>query len=96
MAITYSTYRLGAVASLTFLAIENIPLHFSAHVCYGQTAKWIRIPLGTEVCLGPGDIVLDGNPAPSKEKGTATPSYRPTALAGIPQTRILLITCVVD
>jgi len=35
MANTYSTYRLGAVASLIFLAIENMPPHFSAHVCYG-------------------------------------------------------------
>ena len=95
MAITYSTYRLGAVASLTFLAIEIIPQHFLAHVYYGQTARWIRIPLGTEVCLGPGNIVLDGDPAP-KEKGTATPSYRPTALAGIPQTHTLLITRIVD
>jgi len=25
----------------------------------GQTVGWIKIPLGTEVGLGPGDIVLD-------------------------------------
>jgi len=37
---------------------------FSAHVCFGQTAGWIKIPLGTEVGLGPGHIVLDRNPAP--------------------------------
>jgi len=24
----------------------------------------IKMPLGTDVCLGPGDIVLDGNPVP--------------------------------
>jgi len=47
MTTTYSTYRLGAVASLKFLAIENMPPHFSAHIYYGQTAGWIRIPLGT-------------------------------------------------
>jgi len=42
------------------------PLNFRAmpHVCCGQTAGCIRIPLGTEVGLGPGDIVLDGAPAP--------------------------------
>jgi len=34
MPTTYSTYRLGAAASLKFLAIENIPPHFSAH-CSG-------------------------------------------------------------
>jgi len=34
---------------------------FSAHVCCGQTAGWIKMPFGTEVGLGPGHIyVLDG------------------------------------
>jgi len=33
----------------------------------GQTAGWIKMPLGTEVGLGPGYTVLDGDPArPSK------------------------------
>jgi len=27
---------------------------FSADVCYGHTAGWIKMPLSTEVCLGPG------------------------------------------
>jgi len=35
---------------------------------YGQMAGWIRIPLGTEVSLGPGDIVSDGVPAPATER----------------------------
>ena len=30
-----------------------------AHVCCGQTAGWIKMPLGTKV--GPGHIVLDGD-----------------------------------
>ena len=30
---------------------------FSALVCCGQTAGWIKMPLGTEVGLGSGDIV---------------------------------------
>jgi len=37
---------------------------FSAHVYYGQTAGWIKIPLGTEVGLGPGHVVLYGEPPP--------------------------------
>jgi len=37
---------------------------FSAHVYCGQTAAWIRMPLGTEVGIGLRDIVLDGDPAP--------------------------------
>ena len=28
-----------------------------------QTAGWIKMPLGVEVGLGPGHIVLDGDPA---------------------------------
>ena len=35
-----------------------------AHVYCGQTAGWMKMPLGTEVDLGPDHIVLDGNPAP--------------------------------
>ena len=38
---------------------------FSAHVCCGQTARWIKIPLSTEVGLGPDHIVSDGHLAPS-------------------------------
>ena len=29
-------------------------------------AKWMKTPLGTEVDLGPGHIVLDGVPAAAK------------------------------
>ena len=32
---------------------------------------WIKMPLGTEVGLGPGDMVLDGDPAPPTDRGTA-------------------------
>ena len=31
---------------------------FLAHVYCGQMAGWIKMPLGTEVHLGPGHIVL--------------------------------------
>jgi len=40
----------------------------SAH--YGQTAGWIKMPLGRKVDLGTGDIVLDQKPAFPK-RGTA-------------------------
>ena len=37
--------------------------------------------LGTEVGLGPGDIVVDGNPAPlPTERGTAPPTFRPMCI----------------
>ena len=35
----------------------------------GQTAGWMKMPLGTEVGLGTGDIVLDGELAPPPKKG---------------------------
>ena len=51
---------------------------FSAHDCCGQTAGWIKVLLRTEVGLGPGDIVLDGDPAPLK-RGTA-PNFWPMSV----------------
>ena len=33
---------------------------FSAHICCGQMAGRIKMPLGTEVDLSLGEIVLDG------------------------------------
>jgi len=50
------------------------PPQFSAHVC-SQMAGWIKMPLGTEVGLGPGDIVLDGDPAPTPKKGHSPPIF---------------------
>ena len=47
-------------------------IQFLAHVYCGQTAGWIKTPLGMEVGLGPDDVVLDGNPAPPK-RGTVPP-----------------------
>jgi len=36
------------------------------------------MPLGMEIGLGPADIVLDGNPAPSLQKGAQQPpNFRP-------------------
>jgi len=37
-------------------------------------AGWIKMPLGVEVGLGPGDFVLDGDPAvPSSNRGRSLP-----------------------
>jgi len=49
----------------------------------GQTVGWIKMPLGTEVGLSPGDIVLDGDPAPlppRKGARTAAPIFRPMSI----------------
>ena len=72
MATTYSTYRLGAVVSLIIWRLK-ICLPTLRHVYYGQTAGWIRMPLDTEVGLDPGDIVLDGDPAPPPRKRAEQP-----------------------
>ena len=40
----------------------------------GQTVEWMKTPLGTEVDLGPGHIVLDGVP-PLRETGTEPPIF---------------------
>jgi len=40
------------------------PTQFLAHVYCGETGRQMKIPLGIEVGLIPGHIVLDGNPAP--------------------------------
>ena len=80
MATTHSNYRLGAVASLKFLAIENMPPDFSANVYYGQTPGWIRIPLNTEVGLGTSDIVLDGDPPTPRKGAQQPPTFRPMSI----------------
>jgi len=56
------------------------PTQFLAHVYCGQMAGWMNTPLGTEVDLGTGHIVLlDVLPA-VRERGTAAPSFRPCLL----------------
>jgi len=41
-------------------------------------ARWIKMPLGMELDLGPGDIVLDGDPTPPpppKKRGAQHPQF---------------------
>ena len=51
------------------------PPPFSAHICCGQMAAWIKMPLGMHVGLGPGDFVLDGDPAPPPKRGCSHPHF---------------------
>jgi len=64
-------------------------------VCCGQTAGWMKIPLGTEVGLGPGDTVLDWDPAPPPGKRhSSPPHFRPmTIVANGRPSQQLLSTC---
>ena len=56
---------------------------FLVHVYCGQTAGWMKTPVGTEVDLGPGHIVLDWVRA-LQERGTvALPSFRPMSIVAM-------------
>jgi len=49
---------------------------FPAISVVAQMAAWIKMPLGMEVGLGPGDIVLDGAQSPSRKRGqSAHPQF---------------------
>ena len=52
---------------------------FLAHVCCGQTAGWIYMPLGTKVGLDSGRIVLHGDPPSPPIRGTA-PNFWPMSI----------------
>jgi len=45
-----------------------------------ETAGWIKMPLGMEVNLGPGDVVLDGVVAAAPLKGVQPPVLGPCLL----------------
>ena len=53
---------------------------FSAHICCGQTAGCIKMPLGKEVGLSQGHFVLDGDPASLPKKGRSPPIFGPRLL----------------
>ena len=56
---------------------------FSVHVYCDQKAAWMKTPLGTEVDLDPGHIVLDVDPAlPAKGTQHPPPSFRPMSIVG--------------
>jgi len=71
-------YRCRFWATVTSITVRPLPRDHSplspvspllsvALVYCGQTVGWIRMPLGMEVGFGPGDVVLDGNPAPPRK-----------------------------
>ena len=53
---------------------------FLAHVHCSQMAGWIKMPLGREVGLSPGHIVLDGDPAPPPSKGAEPHNFWPMSI----------------
>jgi len=56
------------------------PLYFSAHVYCGQTAAWIKMPLGMNVGLGPGHVTIDGTELPQTRGHSSPPIFGPCLL----------------
>jgi len=68
-----SPYATGPLSCLSVLSVTLV-------YC-GQTVEWIKMPLGTHVCLGPGGVVLDGDPAPPwKGAQQPPPAFRPMSI----------------
>jgi len=74
-----------ALYAIGVLSVLSVSLSITL-VCCGQTVRWIKMSLGTEVGLGPGHIVLDGDTAPPPtgglptERGTVAPLFGPRLL----------------
>jgi len=62
---------------------EHSP-QFSAHVYCSQTAEWIKMPVGTKVGLGPGNIVLYADPVPSPKGHRPSPKFAAHVCCGQP------------
>jgi len=41
----------------------------------GQTVGWIKMKLGMQACIGPGHIMVDGEPDPPSPKGHSPPNF---------------------
>ena len=54
---------------------------FSAHFYCGQMTGCIKVPLGTDVGLIPGDFALDGDPVHLPKKGAESPNFRSMFIA---------------
>ena len=68
------SYRTVVCLSYAVLSIMSVTLVYS-----GQTVGWIKIKLVMGVGLGSGDNVLDGDPSPPPQTGTA-PNFRPISV----------------
>ena len=58
------------------IVLDGDPGHPVPYIYCGQTAGWIKMPLGTQVNVGPDDVVLDGVAAPPLSKRGTAPSFR--------------------
>jgi len=86
-----------ALCYRTVVCLSCLSACLSVTLMYcGQTVGWIKMKLGTDVGLGPGHIVLHGDPAPAR-KGHGRPPFFGSCLLwpnGRPS-QLLLSTCTV-
>jgi len=61
--------------ALCYRSIVCLSVLYVTLVYCGQTVGRIKLKLGMQVGLGPGHIVLDGDPAPVPQKGRS-PNFR--------------------
>ena len=57
------------------LSVRSVTLVYSC-----QNVGWIKVKLGMEVGLSPGDIVLDGDLSPLPKGGTAASHFWPMSV----------------
>ena len=68
---------------------------FLVHVYCGQTAGWMKSPLIMEVGLGPGHIVLDGDPALPTKGAQQAPLFVAHVCCGHGHpSQLLLSSCI--
>jgi len=72
-----STERGTATPDIRNLWVQALPasVYSTVHVYCSQTAVWIKMKLGMDVGIGLHQIVLNGDPAPLPQRGTA-PSHQ--------------------
>jgi len=69
--------------------VLSVSLHVTLEYC-GQTVGRIKMKLGTQVGLDPGDFVFDGDPAPPKRghSPNSLPQFSPHVYCGQTARRI--------
>jgi len=61
------------------LSVCPVYLYVTLLYC-DKSVGWIKTPLGMEVGLGPGHIVLDGDPASPSKGAQPPPNFRPMSV----------------
>ena len=73
-----SSHFSATVCKMVCPMLSDLCLSVTLVYC-GQTVGWIRMPVGMEIGLGPGHIVVDGDTQLPPKRGTAS-SFRPMSI----------------